>query len=68
MIAAIEALRLPTAKLSTEERARADKLEAEIDLHVRKNMERRGVDSGPRAGRNAGGCAVMVRRVSMLRV
>lgn len=44
MISAKEALQLDTARLSVEQIAQADKLEADIDTHVRKRMERRGVD------------------------
>lgn len=44
MIPANEALLLPTARLSEEERTAADKLDAEIDLAIRANMERRGMD------------------------
>lgn len=44
MIAAIEALRLPTAELSDEERAGADALEAELEKYVRENMSFRGIE------------------------
>lgn len=44
MIPAHEALLLPTALLSEEQRARADALETLIDQYVRANMERRGCD------------------------
>lgn len=44
MIPAAEALKLPTAQLTDEERAAADKLEADIEEHVRVGMQRRGVD------------------------
>jgi hypothetical protein len=44
VIPAVEALHLPTAVLSDEERAAADVLEAEIEEHVRKNMSFRGID------------------------
>ena len=44
MISAVDALRLPSAQLSEEERAGADKLEIEIEIHIRKFMERRGCD------------------------
>lgn len=40
MIRAVEALRLPSAKLSPEERTAADTLEKQIDAHVRLHMVR----------------------------
>lgn len=42
MIPASEALQLPTAKLTAEELAAADKLEAEIDEHIKTTMKRVG--------------------------
>ena len=44
MIAAKEALRLPTAQLSATEVEDANKLEAEIEESVINSMERRGCD------------------------
>jgi|SRR5579859_1890068 len=44
MITAPEALSLPTAQLSEEEKKAADALEAAIEKHVRFAMERRGCD------------------------
>lgn len=44
MIPASEALTLPTATLSNEERDAADKLEILIEEHVRKEMTRFGID------------------------
>lgn len=44
MISAAEALRLPSAQLTSEERATADALEADIEAHVRLKMERRGCE------------------------
>lgn len=44
MISAVEALRLPSAMLTDEERTAADRIEAELEIHVRKYMEFRGVD------------------------
>jgi hypothetical protein len=41
---AAEALQLPTAALTVEERDAADKLEAEIEKHVSLRMEFRGVE------------------------
>lgn len=40
MIRAVEALRLPSAKLSPEERSAADTLEGQLDAHVRLHMVR----------------------------
>ncbi len=40
MIRAVEALRLPSAKLSPEERSAADALEGAIDAFVRQHMVR----------------------------
>jgi len=42
MISAIEALQLPSATLNEDELAAANMLEAEIEAHVRKFMQRRG--------------------------
>jgi hypothetical protein len=42
MIPASEALALPTAQLSDEEKAAADKLEAVIEAHIRKTMKFQG--------------------------
>jgi hypothetical protein len=44
VIPAIEALQLPSAVLSDEERAAADELEKMIEEHVRKRMEFRGIE------------------------
>lgn len=43
MMTAVEALSLPTAKLSAEDVEAADKLETLIELHVKSNMKRQGV-------------------------
>lgn len=42
MISAADALRLPTAHLTDEERAAADRMEAAIEAHVRLAMNRDG--------------------------
>lgn len=52
MIPATEALRLPSAQLSVDEIAAADALEAEIEAHVSKFMERRGCDFVVKETRN----------------
>ncbi len=53
MIPASEALQLNTAKLTDEERAAADRLEAMIEEQVRKSMAYRGVDiEGKETNRN----------------
>lgn len=44
MIRAAAALQLPAAKLTDAQRVKADRLEHELELHVRKDMEFRGVD------------------------
>jgi len=44
VITAIEALKLPTAQLTDEERIAADKLEADLEVHVRNNMKLNGVE------------------------
>lgn len=44
MISAVEALRLPSAKLTVEELQAADELEKMIDAHVQKFMAWRGFD------------------------
>lgn len=44
MISAAEALALSSAQLSAEELARVAELEAEIEAHIQKNMERRGTE------------------------
>lgn len=44
MITAVEALALPTAQLTEEEKTAADDLERLIDEHVRKGLQHRGVD------------------------
>jgi hypothetical protein len=44
MIPAAEALALPSAQLTDEEKAAADKLEALIEEHVRMGMRRNGVN------------------------
>ncbi len=44
MIPASEALDLPTAQLTDDQRVRVEKLEALIEAHVRNAMERRGCD------------------------
>lgn len=44
MIPAIEALALPSAQLTDEEKAAADKLEGLIEEHVRTGMQRNGVN------------------------
>lgn len=44
MIPAVEALALPTAVLTAEQKADADKLEEEIDKAVRGHMQRNGLD------------------------
>lgn len=44
MIPAIEALQLPTATLTDEERTGADELEAQIEKSVREKMEFRGIE------------------------
>jgi uncharacterized protein YcbX len=43
VIPAVEALQLPGAALSAEEREAADKLELAIEAHVRSKMTRQGV-------------------------
>jgi len=42
MIPAVEALDLPSAQLTADELAAANMLEAELEAHVRKFMQRRG--------------------------
>jgi hypothetical protein len=44
VITAVEALQLPSAQLTDEEKAAADGLELLIEEHVRKGMGRNGVD------------------------
>lgn len=44
MISAIDALLLPSAKLSADELAAVDALLGAIEAHVREKMERRGCD------------------------
>jgi len=44
VISATDALALPTAQLTAEETEAANKLEAEIEVHVLAKMERKGID------------------------
>lgn len=44
MISAAEALRLPSAQLTSEESTASDALETAIEAHVRLKMERRGCE------------------------
>jgi hypothetical protein len=44
VIAAVDALKLPSAQLSDDERLAADKLEVAIEAHVLNNMRVNGVD------------------------
>lgn len=44
MISAVDALKLPGAQLTSEEQIAADKLESDIEKHVRKNMRINGID------------------------
>ena len=51
MIPAVEALQLPTAQLSPEELAAADKLELFIEEHVKTNMTHQGANIEIKEGR-----------------
>ena len=44
MIPASEALKLPSAQLTDEEKAAVERMESEIDEGVRTGMEHRGID------------------------